>query len=275
MKDLKIFHNQVCVCTATTNLICTKSRAEMRLNMTWNFAHRGFSGKYPENTMLAFEKAIEAGCDGIELDVQISKDGELVIIHDERLKRTTGNSGFVWEYTLKELKAMDASGKFGDTFGKNEIPTLREYFELVKDKEIITNVELKTGRNPYPGIEKRALSMIDEYGLRKRIWVSSFNHYSVVRFKELAPEIPCGLLEESWIVGMFEYAKSLGADFVHPTRYIVTEEFVHEAADQRIGINTWTVNEIEDIKRFMEWELHGIIGNYPDRALEVKKQIQV
>ena len=128
--------------------------------MTLNFAHRGFSGQFPENTMLAFEKAVEAGADGIELDVQFSKDGELVIMHDETLNRTAGVDGFVKDYTLEQLKAMDVSGKWGDRYGSMEIPTLREYFEHFKDLPVITNIELKTGIFPYPGIEKRTLEMI-------------------------------------------------------------------------------------------------------------------
>ena len=91
------------------------------------FAHRGFSGKYPENTMLAFEKAVEAGADGIELDVHLSADGELVIIHDELVDRTTDGTGLVGSKTLAELKALDASAGFKGVYGKNEIPTLREY----------------------------------------------------------------------------------------------------------------------------------------------------
>ena len=101
--------------------------------MTLNFAHRGFSGQFPENTMLAFEKAVEAGADGIELDVQFSKDGELVIMHDETLNRTAGVDGFVKDYTLEQLKAMDVSGKWGDRYGSMEIPTLREYFTRFKN----------------------------------------------------------------------------------------------------------------------------------------------
>lgn len=125
--------------------------------MTLNFAHRGFSGQFPENTMLAFEKAVEAGADGIELDVQFSKDGELVIMHDETLNRTAGVDGVVKDYTLEQLKAMDVSGKWGDRYGSMEIPTLREYFTRFKNLPIITNIELKTGVFPYPGIEKERL----------------------------------------------------------------------------------------------------------------------
>ncbi len=96
--------------------------------MTLNFAHRGFSGQYPENTMLAFEKAVEAGADGIELDVQFSKDGKLVIMHDESLLRTAGIDGFVKDYTLEQLKAMDVSGKWGDRYVKMETQTLASIF---------------------------------------------------------------------------------------------------------------------------------------------------
>lgn len=159
--------------------------------MTLNFAHRGFfrtvSGK---TTMLAFEKAVEAGADGIELDVQFSKDGKLVIMHDESLLRTAGIDGFVKDYTLEQLKAMDVSGKWGDRYGKMEIPTLREYFIRFKDLPIITNVELKTGVFLYPGIEKRTLELIHEFELEDKIIISSFNHYSCLKMKELEEKIP-------------------------------------------------------------------------------------
>ena len=123
--------------------------------MTKNFAHRGFSGKYPENTLLAFEKAIEAQADGIELDVQLTKDGEIVIIHDETIDRTTNGKGLVADYIYEELEKFDASYIYTGQFGFNKIPTLREYFNLIKDTNIVTNIELKTGINEYQGIEEK------------------------------------------------------------------------------------------------------------------------
>ena len=117
-----------------------------------NFAHRGFSGKYPENTLLAFQKALDEGVDGIELDVQLTSDGEVVIIHDEKVDRTTDGEGLVVSYTLEQLKKLDASYIYKGEMGFNPIPTLREYFELVKDSPIVTNIELKTGINEYPGL---------------------------------------------------------------------------------------------------------------------------
>ena len=145
------------------------------------FAHRGFSGKYPENTMLAFKKAVEIGCDGIELDVHLTKDNVLVIIHDEDIKRTANGQGLVRDMTFEELRRFDYSAGFKGVYGFNEIPTLREYFELVKDTDIITNIELKTGIFEYPTIEQRVIDMIREFGLEKKIILSSFNHYSVLR----------------------------------------------------------------------------------------------
>lgn len=232
--------------------------------MSLNFGHRGFSGKYPENTMLSFEKCVEVGADGIELDVHLTKDGQVVIIHDELLDRTTDHKGLVMDHTLAELKEMDASADFVGVYGKNEIPTLDEYLDFVKDKPVITNIELKTGIIPYPGIEQKTLDLIDKYHLRDKIIISSFNHYSVVRMKELAPDMKYGLLEDSRIVEMAAYAKRLGVDYLHPLFYTIDEQYLKEAAENNLGINAWTVNSEEDIRKMIRIGIHGIIGNNPD-----------
>ena len=209
--------------------------------MTKNFAHRGFSGKYPENTMLAFEKAIEAGADGIENDVHLTRDGEVVVIHDERVDRTTDGTGFVKDFTYEELMKLDASYTFKE-YGVQHIPTLREYMELVKDKDIITNIELKTGVFEYPGIEKNVYDMIMEYGLKDRMIISSFNHYSILRMKALDPTIKCGLLEESWLINAGAYVASTGVECYHPMYKNMTPEVVAEIKSRGLEINTWTVN---------------------------------
>ena len=237
--------------------------------MTKNFAHRGFSGKYPENTLLAFRKAIEAGADGIELDVHLSCDGIPVIIHDETLDRTTNGTGPVSSYTAEELKGFDASASFRGVYGKNEIPTLREYFELIRDTGIITNIELKTGVDPYPGIEKKTLELIDEFHLRDRIIISSFNHYSVLRMKELAPDMIYGFLEESWIIDMTGYGKKHGIQCLHPIFNAVTEEYAAAAHEAGLLMNVWTVNTRKDMNDMISKGVHAIIGNYPDLCREV------
>lgn len=235
-----------------------------------NFGHRGFSGKYPENTMLAFRKAVEVGADGIELDVHFSKDGELVIIHDELIDRTCDGTGYVRDYTLEELRKFDASAGFKGVYGKNEIPTLREYFEFVKPIEgFITNIELKTGVYEYPGIEKAVLDMVAEFDLEDRIIISSFNHYSVMRAKNLNPSIKCGFLEESWILDFGAYTKARNIECIHPAHFTLTEETVGEMKANGIQINTWTVNKPEDVERLYKLNVDSVIGNFPDMAKEV------
>ncbi|MCR4672146.1 MAG: glycerophosphodiester phosphodiesterase [Lachnospiraceae bacterium] len=237
--------------------------------MSLNFGHRGFSGKYPENTMLAFRKAEEAGADGVELDVHLTKDGEVVIIHDELVDRTTDGKGWVKDYTLAELKALDASAGFKGVYGKNEIPTLREFLEFMKPTRLITNIELKTGIFTYPGIEEKVLGLIDEFGLRDRIIISSFNHYSVLRMKEMAPDMVYGFLEESWVIGFPEYTQRHGADAVHPILTVIDADYVKDCHERGLKINTWTVNEREHMEYLAGLGVDGIIGNFPDVCAEV------
>ena len=150
-----------------------------------NFAHRGYSGKYPENTMLAFKKAVEAGADGIELDVQLSKDNRIVICHD---------------VTLEELQKLDASAGYTGKMGVNRIPTLEEYFEYVKDLPLVTNIEMKTGKYEYLPMERMVYDLICKYKLQKKVLISSFNHYTVMRMKKIAPELEYGFLTEAWFI---------------------------------------------------------------------------
>ena len=233
------------------------------------FAHRGFSGKYPENTMLAFEKAVEIGVDGIELDVHLTKDNEIVIIHDEDIKRTCDGEGLVKDMTLEELRRFDASATFRGQYGFCGIPTLREYFELVKDTPIITNIELKTGVYEYHTIEQRVIDMVREFGLSDKIIFSSFNHFTVKRCEEIAPEIKRGFLTGDWLYDFGKYTAERNVQCCHPWHVSLSEETVKEMHDAGCEINTWTVNEYEDIKKLSAWGVDSLIGNFPDRMIEV------
>lgn len=243
--------------------------------MVKNFAHRGFSGLYPENTMLAFRKALETkGCDGIELDVHLTKDGEMVIIHDESIDRTCVNgTGYIKDYTYEELKEFDVSFKFLGQCEPQQIPTLREYFELVKDSALITNIELKTGIFEYEGIEQKVFDLIQEFGLKDKINISSFNHFSVKRMKEICPEIKCGLLTESWMINAGQYVKGAGAECLNPIFHNLNEEVVAEVKSHEIEINTWTVNEEKDIRMMIQRGVDSIIGNFPDRVTRIRKEM--
>jgi len=233
------------------------------------FAHRGWSGKYPENTMLAFQKAVELGVDGIELDVHLSKDGELVIIHDETVDRTCNGKGFVKDMTVAELKALDASAGFMGVYGKTEIPMLREYMELVKDLPLVTNIELKTNIYDYEGLPEKVYEMIKEYGVQDRVILSSFNHYTVMKMKSIAPELKYGFLAESWMLDTGEYCNNHGIPCYHPLRGNCVPECVKDMKDHGLEINTFTVNLEEEVRRFYELGIDGIIGNHPDMTKRV------
>lgn len=242
--------------------------------MTKNVAHRGFSEGYPENTMLAFKKALEAHCDAIELDVQLSRDGELVVIHDEKLERTTNGTGYVKDYTLEELKKFDASYTFVGKYGFNEIPTLREYFDLVKDFPIYTNVEIKNSIIEYPEIEEKLIALIREYHLSDRVVISSFNHQSIQKCKKLAPEIQGGLISGSWIINAGSYTKKSGVEFFHP-RYVFLKPLnVWELHKNGIKIHAWTVNEEKDMRTLIKEGIYGIITNNPEKLHKVLEEFK-
>lgn len=172
------------------------------------WAHRGCSQMYPENTLTAFRKAMEVpGVAGIELDIQLSKDGELVVIHDERVDRTTDGCGFVRDYTLKELKSFHI---FAGGEKAEHIPTMREVFELlspklleycrarkngVEGKGLRLNIELKNSIYPYPGMEQKIVDMVNEFGVQDAIVYSSFYAESLLKVHELAPEAELGVLD--------------------------------------------------------------------------------
>lgn len=244
--------------------------------MSKNFAHRGFSGKYPENTLLAFKMACETpGCYGIELDVQLTKDGECVIIHDEELDRTCHNgTGFIKDYTYEEIKNFDVSFIYAEQYGPQGIPTLSEYFELVKNYDIVTNIELKTGVFEYPGIEQKVWDIIKAYNMEEKVIISSFNHFTVKRMKEIAPEVKCGLLTESWMFDAGKYTKAANMECFHPCWNSLNEESVAEIKANGIEINTWTVNEEEDIRLMVSLGIDGIIGNYPDRISKIIEEFE-
>ena len=170
--------------------------------------------------------------------------------------------------TYDELKKFDASATFRGVYGFCGIPTLREYFELVKDTDIITNIELKTGIFEYPTIEQRTIDMIREYGLEDKIILSSFNHFTVKRCEKIAPEIKRGFLSESWLIDYGKYTAAQNVQCCHPIHCSLTKEIVDEMHSAGCEINTWTVNEYKDIERLSALGVDALIGNFPDRMIE-------
>lgn len=229
--------------------------------MMITYAHRGFSGEYPENTMLAFCKAHETGCEGIELDVHLSKDGHLVVIHDELVDRTTDKTGAVKDFTLAELEGMNA-GNAGSFEG---IPSFESYCNWVKDLPLITNIEIKTNRHYYPGIEEKVVLMVKEFNLDEKVVISSFNHASLWKVKTLDPNLRCALLVNSKGIGNAGlYAKAMGMEYFHPDGSTLTEEVVQECHKAGVKVNVWTVNDMALLKQMIKWDVDGIITNFPD-----------
>lgn len=239
--------------------------------MSKNVAHRGFSGKYPENTMLAFKKAYEAGCDGIELDVHLTKDNVMVIIHDEDIARTTDGKGLVKDFTYAELRRFDASAGFTGQYGFNPIPTFEEYAAWVKSLPIFTNVEIKNSVYYYDGLEEALIEMIRKNHLEDRIVFSSFNNASIMKCKALAPEIECGFLMEGCIGNAGAYVKKMGVECAHPDWHKLTDEEIAGCKAHGIKINTWTVNEEKEMIRLRDLGIDSIISNYPDICRKVVK----
>ncbi|MDP4143749.1 MAG: glycerophosphodiester phosphodiesterase [Bacillota bacterium] len=234
-----------------------------------NIAHRGFSGEYPENTMLAFREAIEAGADGIETDVQLTKDGIPILCHDETLERTTDGEGYIKDWLYEEILHLDAGVKYSDEFRGVKIPTLDELLDYAKDKEILLNLELKNSIINYEGLEEIVIKKVHEYNLCARVIISSFNHYSLVRCKEIDTEIKVGLLYDCWLFKPEEYCRNTGADALHPSFYSLNQNIVENTHKAGFIINTYTVNELDDMKRMISMGVDGIITNYPDKLAEL------
>lgn len=203
--------------------------------MTKIVAHRGLSAEYPENTMLSFSKAVETGCDGIELDVQLTKDGQIVVIHDETVDRTTNGKGKVRDYSLEELRRLDASGGRSGDFGFNPIPTFQEYLDFIADKPQWTNIEIKNSIFPYPGLVDKVAEAVREKGLEGKVLFSSFNHQSLLRLRKLLPRTEIAFIESSWLVSAGAYCRAAGADYLNPRFCFLTEENVAELRAAEIG----------------------------------------
>ena len=233
-------------------------------------AHRGWSGRYPENTMLAFEKAAEAGADGIELDVHLSRDGEVMIMHDEALSRTAGKDGEISDYSRSELERISAGLTKDNQYGFTPIPSLEEFLSFLSGTSMMVNIELKTAPVYYPGIEEKTLGLVRRYGLEDRVIFSSFNWLSVIKLKKLCPEIPGGLLIASPAIRSIGYEiHDLGLEAYHPEFSLLSDESVSECHRNGTQINAWTVNSEDDMRACMAWGIDGLITNNPDLAIRL------
>lgn len=184
--------------------------------MTYVWAHRGASGYAPENTLEAFALADKMKADGIELDVHLSKDGEIIVTHDENVQRVTcGVDAMVKDLTLAELKKLDVYNGI-EGYRNVRIPTLPEVLDFLKTNNLYLNIELKTGIVLYDGIEQKTIDAVRAAGLQDRVIYSSFNHYSLMLVRQIDPEARIGLLYSEALIEPHAYAQRIHANAIHP-----------------------------------------------------------
>ena len=231
-----------------------------------NFAHRGASHDAPQNTLAAFRLAREMGADGVELDVQVSRDGEAVVIHDFTVDATTDGQGRVADKTLAELKELDAGSWFDERFAGQRIPTLQEVIIEV-GHQLLLNIELKTKGFGNPALVAEVVRLIEDHNLVHRVIVSSFNPFALRRVKKLNHRIPTGLLYHFDLPAHLIRALLVflaDPDALHPEKHLISQEYVDWARERGYRVNVWTVDEPAEMERLIALGVDGIITNRPD-----------
>lgn len=236
--------------------------------MILNIAHRGLSGLCPENTMLAFEKALALDVNAMETDVQLSKDGQVMIFHDEDLSRMTGEEGLLTDRTFAELRELDASGGYRGKVPPCRIPTLDEYLELVEKWDMVTFLELKTGLIPYD-IEEKVRDILRRHGMQDRVYIYSANHFSVMKFRRLAPEIKIAFPFDNWIFHCGDYTARYGAEAMVPYYRMLSPELVAEIKGHGILLCPWTVDDPAEMDRLLTLGVDGLMTNRADLFAKV------
>lgn len=239
------------------------------------WAHRGASGVMPENTLAAFQKAIELGADGIELDIQLTRDGTIVVCHDETIDRTSNGTGFVKDYTLQQLRQFNFN-KTHPEVEHADIPTMEEVFQLIEPTNLTINIELKTGVFDYKGMEEQICSMTHRFGMEDRVIYSSFNHYSIKRIQQIDPEAHTAFLYSDGAINIPEYGSNNGIEALHPwfvnLRY---PNFMEKCRQRNLDVNVWTVDSEEYARMCAEAGVHAIITNYPDYIRSVLERTRL
>jgi len=227
------------------------------MNKMLKIAHRGAKGYEPENTLQAFQKALDLNADGIELDVHLSVDGHIIVIHDETIDKMTNGQGFVNTLSLPELKSFLIADK-------HEIPTLNEVFDLV-NKKCFINIELKD-----VDTLTKVVSLIDEYVSEKK-WsydhfiVSSFDWNALLEVHNFDSKIPIGVLTETDLNLALAFAETIKAKAIHPYYHLLNEENTKKIQEKGFLVLPWTVNIEEDIKKIKSFKVDGIITDFPDK----------
>ncbi len=235
--------------------------------------HRGAAAQAPANTVPAFRAAMEAGADGVELDVHLTRDGQVVVIHDETVDAVTGVAGRIREMTLAEIQRLDAGSYFGAGFAGTRIPTLDEALDAV-GPEAVVNIELKGTSVASDGLEREVVRIVHAHGMGGRVIASSFNPIRLWRLRQIAPQLPRGMLhgrETPLYVRDLWFLPLVQPDALHPHYSMVNAAYMKRAQQWGVRVNVWTVDEPAQARRLVKLGVDGIITNDPARLRDIVK----
>jgi len=236
-------------------------------------AHRGDSAHRPENTLASFASALEIGAAIVEFDVHLSRDGEVIVIHDAKVDRTTDGHGLVKQMTLAEIKALSAGypTRFGAAFAGERVPTLGETLGLLRERAKAM-IEIKPEAvtdDAQGGIEAHVVQEVRKAGMEKDVALISFDRRALLRCRALAPEMLRGHLFHKGAVGeMLAGAREVGSELIMPEKRLLSDELRDRAREAGIKVATWVVDEVDELRRLARFELYGVGSNYPGDMME-------
>ena len=242
------------------------------LNQPLIIGHRGAAGYAPENTMVAFERGLALRADAIELDVNLSRDGELMVIHDPTLDRTTNGKGLVVEHTAAEILELDAGSWFDPSFSSSRVPLLRDVLRWARGRTRVV-IEIKNGPVFYPNIEHILLDVLDELDMRRDVMVISFDHVVLTAFKQLAPDVAIGVLYASRMADPVSLARAANAEVLMPYWALLTRDEVEKARAADLLISPWGGPE-QNYPYLLSLGVDAIGADYPDRPRALMEQEQ-
>ena len=231
------------------------------------YAHRGSSGTHPENTLAAFREAARLPIHGVEFDVHLTKDGQLVIIHDEAIDRTSNGSGFVKDMTLTELKKFDFGSWFSEDCKGESIPTLEEVLYIFSKTHHHINIELKSDIFPYDAMEEQVLGLIRSFQLEKRVLISSFNHEAIQKVKQLQPDLETAVLFMETLVDPLDYVRKIPAEALHLFFPAAVRPSARKTIEDGGIVRVFTVNTKEHVDTLKEIGVHAIFTDFPEDML--------
>jgi glycerophosphoryl diester phosphodiesterase len=230
--------------------------------------HRGAKGHAPENTLASFELAVKMGVQAVETDVHLSRDGELVCIHDHTVDRTTDGRGFVKDLTLAELKQLDAGGWYGPEFAGQRILTLAELLAWAKPRVGVA-IEIKNGPIYYPGIAAKTLTLLRDYEMLQQAILLSFDHFVLREAGVIEPAVATGLLYVGRLVDPVGAARAAGASSLNPNWAFVTPDLVALAHEARLAVSPWCPNDLSTLRMLDRMGVDSVGTDYPDLLAEL------